>query len=66
MLYLLLAVVSLAITAVSFYMYVQPPPTGGSTLYLIGIIVFLIATLASGGMFFSGRVNKTDDIHITE
>jgi hypothetical protein len=64
MLYLLLAVVSLAITAVSFYMYVNTP--GGSTLYLIGIIVFLIATLASGGMFFSGRVNKTDDIHITE
>ena len=28
--------------------------------------VFLIATLFFGGMFLSGRVNKNDDVHITE
>ncbi|MGQ0542238.1 MAG: hypothetical protein ACT4O9_10385 [Blastocatellia bacterium] len=63
MLYFLLAIVSLAITAFSFYMY---RTSGGNTLYLIGIIVFLIATVGLGGMFLSGRVNKNEDIHITE
>jgi hypothetical protein len=40
--------------------------SGGSTLYLVGIIVFLLATVGFGGLFLSGRVNKSEDIHITE
>jgi uncharacterized membrane protein YhhN len=63
MLYLLLALVSLAVTALSFYMY---RTSGGNSLYLVGIILFLLATVGFGGMFLSGRVNRTDDIHITE
>lgn len=59
----LLAVVSIALTAVSFWMYRSSPD---NTLWLVGVIVFLIATLVFGGLFLSGRVNKTDDIHITE
>ena len=35
-------------------------------MWLIGVVVFLIATLVFGGMFLSGRVNKNDDVHITE
>lgn len=35
-------------------------------MYLIGVVIFLIVTLVFGGMFLSGRVNKNDDIHITE
>ena len=58
----LLAVVSLALTVVSFLMY----RSSASTLWLVGVIVFLIATLAFGGMFLSSRVNKGEDIHITE
>lgn len=64
MLYLLLALVSFALTAGSYYLYTRPP--GGSTLYLVGIIVFLLATVGFGGLFLSGRVNKNEDIHITE
>lgn len=63
MLYALLALVSLAITAGSFYMYIN---SQGSTLYLVGVIVFLVATVGFGGLFLSGRVNKNEDIHITE
>jgi hypothetical protein len=62
MLYLLLALVSLVLTAGSFYQYRQT----ASSLYLILAIVFLIATVALGGFFLSGRVNKKEDIHITE
>lgn len=29
-------------------------------------IVFLIVTIIFGAMFLTGRVNKTEDIHITE
>ena len=59
----LLAVVSLALTAVSFWMYRSSPD---NTIWLVGVVLFLIGTLAFGGMFLSGRVNKGDDIHITE
>ena len=60
---LLLAVVALILTALSFWMYRSSP---NNTLWLIGVIVFLIATLVFGALFLSGRVNKTEDIHITE
>ena len=59
----LLAVVSLALTALSFWMYRSGPE---NTLWLVGVVVFLIGTLAFGGMFLAGRVNKGEDIHITE
>lgn len=58
----LLGVVALVLFAVSFYKYV----TVAGTMWLVGWIVFLIAAIAFGGMFLSGRVNKGEDIHITE
>lgn len=59
----LIAVVALVLTAGSFYMYVKSPQ---NTMFLIGVILFLIVMLIFGGMFLSGRVNKNDDIHITD
>ena len=59
----LLAVVSLALGAVSFYKYVSG---GDNKIYFIAAIVFLILTLVFGGLFLSGRMNKTEEIHITE
>lgn len=58
----LLAVVALVLFAVSFYKYV----TVAGTMWLVGWVVFLIAAIAFGGMFLSSRVNKGEDIHITE
>jgi hypothetical protein len=60
---LLLAIVSLLLTALSFWMYTK---SSDNTLWLIGVVVFLIATLVFGALFLSGRVNKGEDIHITE
>ena len=59
----LLAIVSLAIAAVCFYVYTRVNP---SSLYIALAIVFAILMVVFGGMFLSGRINKTDDIHITE
>lgn len=62
MLYLLLAFVTLLITAGTFYLYVQ----SAETSYFVISIVFLVATVILGGLFMSGRVNKNEDIHITD
>ena len=58
----LLAFVSLLLTIVCIWLFY----TRESTLALVGGIVFLIATVGLGGVFLSGRVNKKEEIHITE
>ena len=58
----LFAIVSLVIAAVSFYLYRQ----NAQTLWLVAFVLFVLGTVVFGGMFLSGRVNKTEDIHITE
>ena len=62
--YGLLALVSLVLTVGCFYMYFWGQ--GANVLYLVLAIVFLIATVGLGGISLSGRVNKKEDIHITE
>ena len=59
----LLALVSLILTVISFLMYQR---SADNKLWLVGFILFLILTLVFGGLFLSGRVNKGEDIHITE
>ena len=62
MLYGILAFVSLLVTIFSVYTYIS----SNNTLALVGAIVFLIATVGLGGVFLSSRVNKKEEIHITE
>ena len=59
-----LALVSLAVAAWSFYTYTKTVPP--NNLYIIIAIVFGLLMVIFGGLFLSGRVNKTEDIHITE
>ncbi len=59
----LLALVSAIICGVTFYLYTT---SGDNKLYFAAAILFLILTLLFGGLFLSGRIGKTDDIHITE
>ena len=63
MLYAVLALVSLVVAAFSFYGYTT---SADNKLYLAGAIVFVLLAVVLGGLFLSGRVNKNDDIHITE
>jgi hypothetical protein len=62
MLYGLLTLVSLIATVFFIYQYFG----NRNVLFLILGIVFLIATVGLGGFFLSGRVNRKEDIHITE
>lgn len=63
MLNALLALVSFVIAGVSFYYYTQ---SGDNKLFLVASIVFAILGIGLGAMFLSSRVNKSEDIHITE
>jgi hypothetical protein len=63
MLFAVLALVSLVVAAGSFYLYINH---GGQSLYIVASILFLILTVVLGGLFLSGRVNKDEEIHITE
>lgn len=58
----LLAIVCLVIAAVSFYFYRQ----NAQALLLAAFVIFLLGMVVFGGLFLSGRVNKSEDIHITE
>lgn len=62
MLYAVLALVSIGIAAFSFYEYVGT----ANSIFIVMAIVFLLIGVVLGGLFLSGRVNKGDDIHITE
>ena len=63
MLYGILALVTAIAAAFSFYRYVSGP---GESLYIALAIIFAVLTVVLGGLFLSGRVNKNEDIHITE
>ena len=63
MLYALMALISAIVAALSIYKYTN---SNDEKLYLVGFIVFLLAALVLGVLFMSGRVNKKEDIHITE
>ena len=63
MLYAVLALVSAVVAAISFYKYTS---SDDNKVFLVAAIVFGLATVALGGLFLSGRVNKREDIHITE
>ena len=63
MLYAVLALICAVIAAGSFYYYTS---SNDNRLYLVACIVFVLLTIVLGGLFLSGRVNKNDDIHITE
>ena len=63
MLYALMALISAIVAALSIYKYTN---SNDEKLYLVGFIVFLLVALVLGVLFMSGRVNKKEEIHITE
>jgi ABC-type multidrug transport system permease subunit len=62
LLYAVLAIIS-AVVAIYFFYSFQAE--GNSTSLIIGIVFALLA-LVLGGFFMFGKVNRHEDIHITE
>ena len=59
-----MAVICLIAAAFCFYKFQTTP--NANTIFMVGGIVLAILMVLFGVMFLSGRVNKTEDIHITE
>ena len=69
LLYGLIALVSFVIAGYLFFGMRGAPGAGEterSLTPLILAIILIVVGLIFGGLFLSGRVNKTEDIHITE
>lgn len=64
MLYGILAIVCLVVASLCLYKF--QTATSPNTMFIIGAGVFALLMVVFGVMFLSGRVNKTEDIHITE
>ena len=64
MLFALLAAIS-AIVAIYFLYTFQTTANAGSSPLIIGV-VFVVLAVVFGGLFAFGRVNRHEDIHITE
>lgn len=45
---------------------VEKAAADASSLSLIVAIILIVVGIVFGGLFLAGRVNKTEDIHITE
>lgn len=63
LLYGLLALASAA--GAIFFLFVKEKQEGNNIPLVIGIVCIVI-TIVFGALFMAGRVNKTEDIHITE
>jgi hypothetical protein len=59
----LLAVVALVLAALSFWMY---RTSADNRMWLVLCVVLVLVFLGLGGIFLSGRVNRNEEIHITE
>lgn len=59
--YALLAVLS-ALSAVGSFVYFQ---RNGGAAVLVTAVVFVVITVVTGGIFLSTKLNKKEDIHIT-
>ncbi len=62
MLYAVLALVTAVGAVFSWLQYTK----SANSLFLVVFGVLVVATIALGALFMSGRVNKGEDIHITE
>ncbi|HQZ83745.1 MAG: hypothetical protein KF756_04895 [Acidobacteria bacterium] len=59
----ILAVLAAIVGVFSIYKYMA---SADNKIWIVIGVIAIIAFLALGAMFMSGRMNKTDDIHITE
>ena len=64
LLYGLVALISFVIAGYLFF--AKPGAEGRSLTPLVIAILLIVVGLIFGGLFLSGRVNKSEDIHITE
>lgn len=66
LLYAGLGLLSAAVAAYFMYSYISQKASEATSTPFIIAIVFAVLALVCGALFLSGRVNKQEEIHITE
>ena len=66
MLYAGAGLVSVIIAVFSMWSYLNQAKASASSMWLIIAVIFGIVAIACGALFLSSRVNKNEDIHVTE
>jgi putative effector of murein hydrolase len=66
MLFALIALVAAIAAVYEIYAYLQQKANNVSHTPLIIAIICGLVALVLGGLFLAGRVNKTEEIHVTE
>lgn len=66
LLYVVVGLVAIGVAIWQFTMFVGQPKNSASYMPLVMAGVCAVIALICGALFMSGRVNRTEDIHITE
>lgn len=66
LLYAGLGLLSAAVAAYFMWSYISQKASEATSTPFIIAIVFAVLALVCGALFLSGRVNKQEEIHITE
>ena len=66
MLYVVIGLIAIAVAIWQFIVFTRQPPNNVNYTPIIIAAVCAVAALICGALFMSGRVNRTEEIHITE
>lgn len=66
MLYAVLGLVSVIVGVWQMYVFLNQEKADASNTHLIISIVCIVVAVVFGALFMAGRVNKSEDIHVTE
>lgn len=66
LLYVVVGLVAIGVAIWQFTVFVGQPRNSASYMPIIVAVICGIIALVCGALFMSGRVNKTEEIHITE
>ena len=69
MLYVVIGVIAIAVAIWEFKVFINQPSKNSADFSYVPIIIAAIGAIVAlicGALFLSGRVNRTEEIHITE
>lgn len=66
LLYVVVGLIAIGVAIWQFTMFVGQPKNSASYMPIVIAVICGIVALVCGALFMSGRVNRTEEIHITE
>lgn len=66
LLYVVVGLIAIAVAIYEFTVFIGQPKNSASYMPIVVAVICAIVALVCGALFMSGRVNRTEEIHITE